>query len=58
VEHEGVRILFDTGNDSELFRHSVETLDIDLKRLDFVVISHGTAITPMDCGICFASTRR
>ena len=40
VEHDGKRILFDTGNDSDLFRHNVETLGIDLRELDFVVISH------------------
>lgn len=40
VEHNGSRILFDTGNDSELFRHNVEALGVDLRRLDFVVISH------------------
>jgi 7,8-dihydropterin-6-yl-methyl-4-(beta-D-ribofuranosyl)aminobenzene 5'-phosphate synthase len=40
VEHDGRRILFDTGNDSEFFRHNVETLDVDLSRLDAVVISH------------------
>lgn len=40
VEHDGSRILFDTGNQSELFRHNVEALGVDLRRLDFVVISH------------------
>lgn len=40
VEHGGRRILFDTGNDSELFRHNVEALGVDLVNLDFVVISH------------------
>lgn len=40
VEHDGRRILFDTGNDSDLFRHNVETLGVDLRNLDFVVISH------------------
>ena len=40
IEHQGLRILFDTGNDAVLFRHNVETLDVDLTRLDFVVISH------------------
>jgi 7,8-dihydropterin-6-yl-methyl-4-(beta-D-ribofuranosyl)aminobenzene 5'-phosphate synthase len=40
VEYGGTRILFDAGNDSELFRHNVETLGVDLKDLDFVVISH------------------
>jgi 7,8-dihydropterin-6-yl-methyl-4-(beta-D-ribofuranosyl)aminobenzene 5'-phosphate synthase len=40
VEHSGKRVLFDTGNDSELFRHNVETLGINLRNLDLVVISH------------------
>ena len=40
IEHEGKRILFDTGNDSDLFRHNVESLGVDLRKLDFVVISH------------------
>jgi 7,8-dihydropterin-6-yl-methyl-4-(beta-D-ribofuranosyl)aminobenzene 5'-phosphate synthase len=40
IEHSGKRVLFDTGNDSELFRHNVETLGINLRNLDFVVISH------------------
>ena len=40
IEHQGKRILFDTGNDSELFRHNVEVLGVDLRRLDYVVISH------------------
>jgi 7,8-dihydropterin-6-yl-methyl-4-(beta-D-ribofuranosyl)aminobenzene 5'-phosphate synthase len=40
VEIAGRRILFDTGNNSEIFAHNVRTLAVDLKRLDFVVISH------------------
>lgn len=40
VEHHGQRILFDTGNDSELLRHNVEVLGVDLRNLDLVVISH------------------
>lgn len=40
VEYSGRRILFDTGNDSELFRINVEVLGIDLRNLDAVVISH------------------
>jgi 7,8-dihydropterin-6-yl-methyl-4-(beta-D-ribofuranosyl)aminobenzene 5'-phosphate synthase len=40
VEHDGRRILFDTGNDSEFFRHNIETLELDLTKLDAVVISH------------------
>ena len=40
VEHGDQRILFDTGNNAEFFRHNVEALEIDLSRLDAVVISH------------------
>lgn len=40
VEFDGKRILFDAGNDSELFRFNVEVLGIDLRNLDAVVISH------------------
>ena len=40
IEYGGKRILFDTGNNSETFAHNVKALRIDLKRLDFVIISH------------------
>ena len=40
VEFDGRRILFDTGNDAEIFRGNVEALGVDLARLDLVVISH------------------
>ena len=40
VEHNGKRILFDTGNDAAVFEHNVKALGIDLTKLDFVVISH------------------
>src|SRR4051812_23437618 len=40
IEYEGKRILFDTGNNEAVFKHSVETIGVDLKHLDFVVISH------------------
>jgi 7,8-dihydropterin-6-yl-methyl-4-(beta-D-ribofuranosyl)aminobenzene 5'-phosphate synthase len=40
VEHNGQRILFDTGNDADFFRHNVETLGVDLRNIDAVVISH------------------
>lgn len=40
VEYGGKRILFDTGNDADLFARNVAALGIDLTRLDFVVISH------------------
>ena len=40
VEYGGKRILFDTGNDAEIFARNVRTLGVDLRRLDFVVVSH------------------
>jgi 7,8-dihydropterin-6-yl-methyl-4-(beta-D-ribofuranosyl)aminobenzene 5'-phosphate synthase len=40
VEHGGKRILFDAGNDPEIFARNVEVAGADLKRLDFVVVSH------------------
>ena len=40
VEIGGKRILFDAGNNAELFERSVDALKIDLSRLDAVVISH------------------
>src|SRR4051812_6350506 len=40
VEHDGKRILFDTGNDAEHFAANARRLHVDLTRLDLVVISH------------------
>jgi 7,8-dihydropterin-6-yl-methyl-4-(beta-D-ribofuranosyl)aminobenzene 5'-phosphate synthase len=40
VEYNGKRILFDTGNNADIFAGNVKALDIDLKKLDFAVISH------------------
>jgi len=40
IEYGGKRILFDTGNNANTFAHNVKALKIDLRRLDFVVISH------------------
>lgn len=40
VEHDGKRILFDAGNNAEIFEHNVESLGVDLTKLDFVVVSH------------------
>jgi|SRR5690348_1777941 7,8-dihydropterin-6-yl-methyl-4-(beta-D-ribofuranosyl)aminobenzene 5'-phosphate synthase len=40
IEHEGKRILFDTGNNAATFEHNVKALGVDLTKLDFVVISH------------------
>jgi 7,8-dihydropterin-6-yl-methyl-4-(beta-D-ribofuranosyl)aminobenzene 5'-phosphate synthase len=40
VEHNGMRILFDTGNNAANFQHNVKALGVDVTKLDFVVISH------------------
>lgn len=40
VEYGGKRILFDTGNNARVFEHNVKALGVDLRNLDFVVISH------------------
>lgn len=40
VEYDGKRILFDTGNNAEVFTHNVTVAGIDLGHLDFAVISH------------------
>ena len=40
VEYGGKRILFDTGNNAEIFANNVRKLGIDLRRLDLVVVSH------------------
>lgn len=40
VEYGGKRILFDTGNNPDIFAHNIKALRVDLTRLDFVVISH------------------
>jgi 7,8-dihydropterin-6-yl-methyl-4-(beta-D-ribofuranosyl)aminobenzene 5'-phosphate synthase len=40
VEYGGKRILFDTGNNARIFEHNVKALGVDLRKIDFVVISH------------------
>jgi 7,8-dihydropterin-6-yl-methyl-4-(beta-D-ribofuranosyl)aminobenzene 5'-phosphate synthase len=40
VEYGGKRILFDTGNNADIFARNVRALGVDLQRLDFVVVSH------------------
>ena len=40
IEHAGRRILFDTGNNPEVFAANVRAAGVDLAKLDFVVISH------------------
>ena len=45
VEHGGKHILFDTGNNAEIFAQNVKVSGVDLKKLDFAVISHRHGIT-------------
>src|SRR5438093_9289826 len=40
VEYGGKHILFDTGNNAEVFAQNVKVSGVDLKKLDFAVISH------------------
>lgn len=40
VEYHGRRILFDTGNNAAIFEHNVRALGVDLRRLDYVIVSH------------------
>jgi len=40
VEYGGKRILFDTGNNAQIFEHNVKAVGVDLRKLDFVVMSH------------------
>ena len=40
VEYGGKRILFDSGNNPEILAQNAKAKDIDLSRLDFVVMSH------------------
>lgn len=40
IEYQGKRILFDTGDNAEIFAHNVNALNVNLADLDFAVISH------------------
>jgi 7,8-dihydropterin-6-yl-methyl-4-(beta-D-ribofuranosyl)aminobenzene 5'-phosphate synthase len=40
VEISGKRILFDTGNDADIFAANIKAKNIDLTSIDFVVLSH------------------
>jgi 7,8-dihydropterin-6-yl-methyl-4-(beta-D-ribofuranosyl)aminobenzene 5'-phosphate synthase len=40
VEYGGKRILFDTGNNAKIFEHNAKAVGVDLRNLDFVVMSH------------------
>src|SRR6516164_11518942 len=40
IEYGGKRILFDTGNNADIFAHNVDAKGIDLQQLDFAVVSH------------------
>jgi hypothetical protein len=52
VEHNGKRILFDTGNNASIFEHNVKALGIDLTKLDFWSSRIATPTTQQDCDTC------
>ena len=47
VEIGGKRILFDTGDNGETFKHNAKVANADLSRIDFVVLSY--AVVPIYC---------
>lgn len=55
VEAGGKRILFDTGNDAEVFAHNVKAKGVDLSRLDAVVMSHRHADHMAGLGVVLAA---
>jgi len=40
IEYQGKRILFDTGNNAQVFANNVRRLHVDLTHLDLVIVSH------------------
>jgi 7,8-dihydropterin-6-yl-methyl-4-(beta-D-ribofuranosyl)aminobenzene 5'-phosphate synthase len=40
IEFGDKRILFDTGNNADIFAHNVAAKGVDLTKLDFAVVSH------------------
>lgn len=40
IEYQGKHILFDTGDNADIFAHNIKIKGVDLTKLDFVVISH------------------
>lgn len=40
IEYNGKRILFDSGNNADVFKKNVQALGIDLKKVDFAILSH------------------
>jgi len=40
IEYQGKKILFDTGDNTEIFAHNIKAKGVDLKEVDFAIISH------------------
>ncbi len=40
IEYGGKRILFDTGDNPEILAHNAKVMNVDLSKLDYVVMSH------------------
>jgi 7,8-dihydropterin-6-yl-methyl-4-(beta-D-ribofuranosyl)aminobenzene 5'-phosphate synthase len=41
VEYQGLTVLFDSGTSAKIFEQNVKTLNIDLKKVDIAIVSHG-----------------
>src|SRR5258706_14620241 len=46
IEYGGKRILFDTGNNADIFAQNVAAKGIGLTKLDFAIVSHRHGDTP------------
>ena len=40
IHYNGKTILFDSGNNTEIFEHNVKALGVDLSKVDFAILSH------------------
>jgi 7,8-dihydropterin-6-yl-methyl-4-(beta-D-ribofuranosyl)aminobenzene 5'-phosphate synthase len=40
IEYGGKKVLFDTGNNADIFEHNVQAKGVDLTKLNFAIVSH------------------
>src|SRR3954447_15107701 len=55
VEYRGLRILFDTGNNPQVFAHNAAAAEVDLALLDSQLFRTGISTTRPACLICWRS---
>jgi 7,8-dihydropterin-6-yl-methyl-4-(beta-D-ribofuranosyl)aminobenzene 5'-phosphate synthase len=41
VKYHGLTVLFDSGTNANIFEQNIKTLDIDLRKVDIAIVSHG-----------------